>query len=79
MRYYSTNHISPDVTVGEAVVKGLSPDNGLYMPERINPLADDEMARLPEMDFREIGRTVAGKFFDGDIPATHLMKLSTAH
>lgn len=72
MRYYSTNHISPDVTVGEAVVKGLAPDNGLYMPERINPLADDEITRLPEMDFREIGRTVARRLFDGDIPGDAL-------
>ncbi|MFA5655901.1 MAG: hypothetical protein WDA37_04085, partial [Dysgonamonadaceae bacterium] len=35
MRYYSTNKNSPEVTLKEAVVKGLAADNGLFMPERI--------------------------------------------
>ena len=38
MKYYSTNHTSPDVTRAEAVVKGLAPDRGLYRPERIERL-----------------------------------------
>lgn len=38
------------------------------MPERITPLTADELGRLPQMDFREIGRTVARRFLDGDIP-----------
>ncbi len=68
MKYYSTNRKSPEVSLGEAVIKGLAPDNGLYMPERITPLTADELGRLPQMDFREIGRTVARRFLDGDIP-----------
>ena len=33
MKYYSTNRQAPEVTLSEAVVKGLAPDKGLYMPE----------------------------------------------
>ena len=40
MRYYSTNKQAPVVTLAEAVVKGLAPDNGLYMPEKIHVLPD---------------------------------------
>ncbi len=35
MRYYSTRGKSPSVSSARAVVQGLAPDGGLYMPERI--------------------------------------------
>ncbi|HPB35246.1 MAG TPA: hypothetical protein PLX61_02115, partial [Bacteroidales bacterium] len=38
MNYYSTNKQAPPVSLQEAVVRGLAPDRGLYMPERINTL-----------------------------------------
>ncbi|MBO5846467.1 MAG: hypothetical protein J6Q71_02995, partial [Bacteroidales bacterium] len=34
MKYYSTNKNAPLASLQEAVVKGLAPDRGLYMPER---------------------------------------------
>ena len=46
MKYYSTNHNAPEVDLREAVVHGLAPDKGLYMPERIE--------RLPEDFYRQI-------------------------
>ena len=33
MQYYSTNKQTPPASLEEAVVKGLAPDKGLYMPE----------------------------------------------
>ena len=38
MRYYSTNKTSPTASLKEAVVRGLAPDRGLYMPERITTI-----------------------------------------
>ncbi|MBP9136675.1 MAG: hypothetical protein KBF31_06675, partial [Chitinophagales bacterium] len=38
VKLYSTKHISPDVDLKTAVLKGLPPDNGLYMPYEINEL-----------------------------------------
>lgn len=72
MNYYSTNQSAPVVSLREAVVKGLAPDKGLYMPESI--------PQLPEVFFDEIGRfglttiakTVARAFFGEDIPQTKL-------
>ena len=46
MKYYSTNHTAPEVALGEAVVRGLAPDKGLYMPERIEKLPFKLIARL---------------------------------
>lgn len=63
MKYYSTNHNSPDVTLAEAVVKGLAPDRGLYMPERIERLPQEFFDNIGEMSFHEIACRVARVFF----------------
>ena len=72
MKYYSTNHTSPDVTLAEAVVKGLAPDRGLYMPERIEKLPAEFFNNIDKMSFHEIACTVARAFFGEDIPAADL-------
>ena len=38
MQYYSTNKQAPDVTLEEAVVKGLAADKGLFMPFTIKQI-----------------------------------------
>lgn len=72
MKYYSTNHNSPDVTLAEAVVKGLAPDRGLYMPERIERLPQEFFDNIGEMSFHEIACRVARAFFGEDIPVDRL-------
>lgn len=72
MKYYSTNHTSPDVTLAEAVVKGLAPDRGLYMPERIEKLPAEFFDNIDRMSFHEIACTVARAFFGEDIPSQEL-------
>ena len=37
MKYYSTNGRTAEVTLEEAVVKGLAADKGLFMPKIIKP------------------------------------------
>ena len=41
MKYYSTNHQAPDADLRDAIIKGLAPDKGLYMPERLPQLPAD--------------------------------------
>ncbi len=67
MKYYSTNRQSPEVSLEEAVVKGLAPDRGLYMPERIQMLPADFFDRIQEMDFHRIACRVAESFFGEDV------------
>ena len=75
MKYYSTNKSTPEVSLSEAVIKGLAPDNGLYMPERINRMPDDFFARMPEMSFQEIAFKVAQAFFGQDVPEAKLKEI----
>ena len=72
MNYYSTNHQSPDATLEEAVVKGLAPDRGLYMPYSIKELSPSFYAGIDALGFQDIACRVADAFFGEDIPADTL-------
>lgn len=72
MKYYSTNHNSPEVTLEQAVVKGLAPDRGLYMPEKIKRLPAHFYDGIGNLSFHEIAVAVADAFFGEDIPAGDL-------
>ncbi|GAB2491624.1 threonine synthase [Algoriphagus taiwanensis] len=75
MQYYSTNNPNQKVSLSEAVIKGLAPDNGLYMPERIPVLPKELIERLPEMSFREIGYAVIGALFSEDLSEKQIHEL----
>ncbi|MDP2339050.1 MAG: threonine synthase [Bacteroidota bacterium] len=68
MKYYSTNKSVPEVSLMEAVTKGLASDNGLFMPERIEEFHPDFFRRIHQMSFQEISFEVAKKFFGEDVP-----------
>ena len=75
MKYYSTNHQTPDVTLQEAVVKGLAADMGLFMPERINTLPASFFKHMSTMSLQEVAYQVAQAFFDEDIPTDKLKQI----
>ncbi len=75
MRYYSTNNNSPHAALHEAVVKGLAPDKGLYMPEVIKALPASFFEHIEELSFQEIAYQVADAFFGEDIPADTLKQI----
>lgn len=75
MKYYSTNHSVPEVSLSEAVIKGLAGDKGLWMPERIERMPDDFFKKMPEMTFQEISFEVAKAFFGEDIPEEDLKEI----
>ncbi len=72
MRYYSTNKIVSDVALEEAVIKGLAPDKGLYMPNKIKKLPAEFFENIDKLSFQEISYRVADAFFGEDIPADDL-------
>ena len=75
MKYYSTSRISPEVDLHTAVTKGLAPDRGLYMPERILPLEPVFFAQMGNLTFQEMSFRVAEKFFGEDIPTEKLREI----
>lgn len=75
MNYYSTNKQTPATGLHEAVVRGLAPDKGLYMPEVIKRLPEDFFEHIEELSFQEIAYRVADAFFGEDVPAETLKQI----
>ena len=75
MQYYSTNKQTPPASLEEAVIKGLAPDKGLYMPEKIKRLPPAFFHNMGEMSLQEISFIVAEAFFGDDIEADVLKNI----
>ncbi len=75
MKFYSTSNPSHLVNLSEAVVKGLAPDQGLYMPETIPVLEASFFAKFSEMTFQEIGYKVIGALFSSALSDSQIKEL----
>ena len=75
MKYYSTNKNTSDVSLKEAVIKGLASDNGLFMPERIEKFDPSFFETIQNLSFQEIALEVATKFFGEDIEHQKLKEI----
>ncbi|MBL7785358.1 MAG: threonine synthase [Chitinophagales bacterium] len=75
MLFYSTKHQSPKVNLRDAVMLGLPPDNGLYMPEKIGHLPDNFFETADQLSFPEIAFAVAQALLQDTIPADDLRQI----
>lgn len=75
MKFYSTNNKNHRVDLRTAVIQGLAPDNGLYMPERIPVFNQSFIQSLPDLSFQQIGFEVARAMLGNDLPETQLQKI----
>jgi threonine synthase len=74
--YVSTRAGSPAVTLSEAIARGLAPDGGLYVPERLPPLdlhGFDGLSDLPGLACHALGG-----FFRGDRLQERLGEITAA-
>ena len=75
MKFFSTNHQSPAVSLREAVFRGLPPDNGLYMPERVPTLSAEFFNSIENLTLPEIAFEVTHALLGEDVPATDLRQI----
>jgi threonine synthase len=75
MKFYSTRNKSLRVSLREAVIQGLAPDNGLFMPETIPTLPSDFFQEMHSLSFQEIALTVAGNLLGDELPSDELKKI----
>ncbi|MBI0398844.1 threonine synthase [Cyclobacterium marinum] len=75
MKYYSTNNPNHKVDLKEAVIKGLAPDQGLYMPEKIPVLNLDFFSNIHKLSFKEIGYKVISALFSEDLSQDQIKAL----
>ena len=75
MEFYSTNQVSPVVSLQEALYKGLPDDNGLYMPSVIPQLSHDFIAGCHELSFTDIAFEMSRALIGDEIPSDVLRSL----
>ncbi|NBC06067.1 MAG: threonine synthase [Bacteroidetes bacterium] len=75
MRLYSTKSRGQYTDLKEAVLRGLPPDNGLYMPERIPALPEHILRNLRQLPFADIAFEVTRNLLQGAIPDPDLRKI----
>lgn len=77
MLFYSTNGKSRPATLEEAVMNGLAPDGGLYMPQTIPVIPRAFFNNISDMSISDISYVVANILLGGDIPAGDLKEIVT--
>lgn len=75
MKYYSTVDRNHSVSLQEAVLQGLAPGQGLYMPEQILPLPKSFFESISSLSFQEIGMRVTNQLIGEDLPADELERI----
>ena len=70
MRFVNTRSSSQAVSLREALVEGLAPGGGLYVPETIDHWSPREIERLPTRTLTEIAYRVLRPYTRGELDAT---------
>ena len=75
MRYVSTRGRSPAVGFVDAVLAGLAPDGGLYIPEAWPSFTREEIAGFAGKPYHEVAAAVIGAFAGDEIPRAELLEM----
>jgi threonine synthase len=75
IKYYSTNLKSPEVTFKEALLKGLAPDGGLYLPTSLPLITPGELESLSFKEYHETAFYVLNKIIGDEIDKEELSEL----
>lgn len=75
MRYYNLKNPRETVGFRDAVIRGISSDMGLFMPERIPVMEPEFFVRLPRMSLPEIAVEVGAQYSADEIPAHELQRI----
>ena len=75
MQYYSTKNRDLRVGLKEAILKGLAPDGGLFMPVHIPVISRSELESMKGKSLTEISLMLSGRLFGDEVPEDELEKI----
>jgi threonine synthase len=75
MRYVSTRGQSPSVGFVDAVLAGLAPDGGLYVPEEWPSFTAEQIAGFAGRPYHEVAAAVIGAFAGDEIAPDDLLEM----
>jgi threonine synthase len=76
MRYVSTRGEAPAIGFWDAVLAGLAPDGGLYVPQEWPRFTPEEIAAFAGKPYAEVAAAVIGKFAGDDIAPAELLAMT---
>ncbi|MEA1985670.1 MAG: threonine synthase [Euryarchaeota archaeon] len=76
MKLYSTNLKADEATFKTALIKGLAPDKGLYLPEELPHFSQAELAAMKDKSYPEIAFRVLAKVLEGEIDKDELREIT---
>lgn len=62
--YISTRHNSEKVSAGQAIIQGMVPEGGLYLPEKLPFMTLAELAYLENLSYLELAKTLFSFYLD---------------
>ncbi|MCX6256794.1 MAG: threonine synthase [Bacteroidia bacterium] len=71
--FYSTNLKTSPVSFSAALLKGIAPDKGLFLPEVIPHISPGEIRKFSEMEYYQVAYEVSRQFLAGEIGDTELL------
>ncbi len=76
MKLYSTNLQAEEVSFETALIAGLAPDRGLYMPKTLPAFTEEELNSLKDKPYPEIAFQVLKKVLEGEIDEESLKEIT---
>ncbi|MBQ1237732.1 MAG: threonine synthase [Oscillospiraceae bacterium] len=64
MQYQSTRNVFQKATASQAILQGLSPEGGLFVPESLPALTKERLEKLVEMDYIRRAQDILGDFLE---------------
>ena len=62
IKYYSTNHKAPEISLIDALITGQAPDKGLYMPGKIPQVDKKDIENMRHLTYPEIACFILNQF-----------------
>lgn len=64
MKYISTRNNSKSVSAAEAIVRGMVPEGGLYVPEEIPYLDHNVLAEMVDLSYQDLAKRILALYLD---------------
>jgi threonine synthase len=75
IEYYSTNLKSPGVSFKEALLRGIAPDGGLYVPDSLPVISAKELGSYHSKEYHQIAFNILSKIIGSEIDRDELANL----
>ena len=77
MKYISTRNNAEGVSASEAIVKGMVPQGGLYVPDEIPVVSEETMRGMVNLSYQELAKQILALYLE-EFPAEEIDEMVNA-